>query len=186
MKKLLISVLLIAAPLSCFANSSDLGVTVVSKKCGDAEMSLRCTAVGDGIADCLHPSLVYKSKGSIRKLPNPKGLKDTSPTSIACVRSKNDNAEYFHVMYDVLPTGCDVCEWHHLYDASGHLLTQSDPATIKISNVPPAQSIAPNNRSFDELSKKLNLGAYEDEDIVCEGAHVDSKGNLLCSVKINR
>jgi hypothetical protein len=36
------------------------------------------------------------------------------------------------------------------------------------------------------LSKKLNLGAYEDEDVVCEGEHVDSKGNLLCSVKINR
>lgn len=80
---------------------------------------------------------------------------------------------------------CDVCEWHHLYDTNGHLLTESDPATIKVSNVPPTQSIAPNNRSFDELSEKMNLGAYEDEDIVCEGAHMD-KATLVANSPISR
>ncbi|WP_147292991.1 hypothetical protein [Dyella psychrodurans] len=186
MKKemLLIAVLLFATPLTCVASGDNLGVTVVSKKCGGAEMSLRCTAVGHGMADCLHPSLVYRSRGAIRRLPLPRWLKDSSPTGIACVVSKSDNTSYFHVMYSVLPMGCDVCEWHHLYDTNGHLLTESDPATIKVSNVAPAQSITSNNRSFDGLSKKLNLGAYEDEDIVCEGAHIDGKGNLLCHMRV--
>lgn len=181
---LLVAMVLFAIPMSCLASGDGLGVIVVSKKCGDAEMSLTCTAMGHGVADCLHPSLIYRSKSRLIKLPTPKGLQDSSPTGLACVVSKNDNAQYFHVMYSVLPTGCDVCEWHHLYDTNGHLLTESDPATIKVSNVPPTQSTAPNNRSFDESSKKLNLGAYEDDDIVCEGAHIDSKGNLLCHVEI--
>ena len=186
MKKrmLVVAIMLFFMPLTCFANEGDLGVIVVSRKCGEAEMNLRCPSIGHGMANCLHPSLIFKSKDGFKRLPIPKGLRGDSPVGLACVGSKNDNTSYFHVLYSVLPTGCAVCEWHHLYDTNGHLLTTSNPATITIPDMPPSQSVVPNNKSFDDLSKKLNLNEYDDTYIVCEGLHDDSKGNLRCSVEV--
>ena len=71
-----------------------------------------------------------------------------------------------------------------MYDANGKLLTSSFPATVDVPNAPPAQSIAPNNQSFDDLSKKLDLDEYKADSIVCTGPHVDAKGNLLCPVSV--
>jgi hypothetical protein len=176
---------LVVASLTSFASGSAVGVTVISKQCGDAQMSLNCPATGHGTANCLHPALYFKSKnGQQNRLSNPKGLEKQQPIGLACTVSKNDKSNYFYVLYGSLPTGCGVCEWHHLYAANGKLLTSSFPATVDVPNAPPAQSVAPNNQSFDDLSKKLNLDEYKADSIVCTGPHVDAKGNLLCPVNV--
>lgn len=182
---LALTLTLLAAPLTSLASGSAVGVPVITKQCGDVQMSLNCPAAGHGTVNCLHPVLYFKSKnGQQNRLGNPKGLEKQQPIGLACTASKNDKSHYFYVLYGSLPTGCDVCEWHHLYDANGKLLTSSFPATVDVPNAPPAQSIAPNNQSFDDLSKKLNLDEYKADSIVCTGPHVDAKGNLLCPVNV--
>lgn len=172
--------------LSSYAASTAPSVAVVSEPCGASEMALQCRSLGKGKADCLHPVLTIKTDGGqAQKLGNPKGIEEQSPMGLACVTSQVDHNQYFYVLFGSLPSGCDVCEWHHLYDTHGKLLTTSDPATIVIPDAPPTQSIAPNNRSFDDLSKKLNLGNDQASTIVCVGPHIDGKGNPRCTAEVS-
>ncbi|WP_147292987.1 hypothetical protein [Dyella psychrodurans] len=178
---LLVALLLFAMPLSCLATGDSLGVIVVSKKCGDAEMSLRCLAIHGGKLDCLHPSLMLKDgSGRYSKMATPKGMEKLSPVGLACSVSSKNALSYFVVEYGELPAGCEYCEWFHIYDTHGKLLTSSYPSVLNIEGMEPPRDKAPNNIDFTSWSKKLGLGKSEEEYLQCDGDPLDANGNPVC------
>jgi hypothetical protein len=183
LKKLLFMMIvwIFAAPVACFAGGGELGKAVVSKKCGDAEMSLRCPAIQGGRLDCLHPSLVLKdSSGRYSKMATPKDMEKLSPIGLACSVSSNNTLSYFVVEYGELPAGCEYCEWFHIYDTHGKLLTSSYPSVLNIDGMEPPRDKAPNNIDFTSWSKKLGLGKSEEEYLQCDGDPLDANGNPVC------
>lgn len=176
-----VALLLFAVPLSCLANGDSPGATVVSKKCGDAEMSLQCHAIKDGRLDCLHPSLVLKDgSGRYSKMATPKGMEKLSPVGLACSVSSKNTLSYFVVEYGELPAGCEYCEWFHIYDTHGELLTSSNPPVLNIEGMEPPRDKAPNNIDFTSWSKKLGLGKSEEEYLQCDGEPLDARGIPAC------
>jgi hypothetical protein len=127
----------------------------LTRRCGDAEMTLQCAASD---ATCTHTSLtIGNADGAPRAVAKPSGLEEYTAVGLGCVAAKNNTA-YFVVQYGERPYGCGFCEWYHLYDVRGNLLTHSDPAILTDDTLPDGQNQVPNNREYDELSKKLGIG----------------------------
>ncbi|MFS6706503.1 hypothetical protein WHK35_14370, partial [Staphylococcus aureus] len=56
------------------------------------------------------------------------------------------------------PEGCEFCEWFHIYDTQGNLLTHSSPAVLTDNSLPDGQKQFPNNKEFNAMNRKLGLG----------------------------
>lgn len=179
------AILLLTLFTACYADASGSSVAVISAKCGNTEMSIRCTSMGNGSVNCLHPSLVLRAdKGKMVRINKPVGLENHSPVGLGCKQSPRDHLNYFTVKYSDLPIGCAVCEWYHLYDANGKILTHNNPPTITIPNAPPSQSIGPNNDEYEKISSELKVADTKTEDIICEGPHINRNGNLICMMEV--
>jgi len=178
---LVLALLLLAAPLTSFASEEHPDVAVMTKQCGEVVMSITCPSAGYGKLNCLKTSLMLKTRdGQTKRLTNPKGMEDYTATGLTCSASKVNKASYFVVSYGELPSGCEFCEWYHLYDAKGNSLTSSNPPLLENPNAPPAQNMAPNNKEFDELNGKLGLEKFTVKYLTCDGTTSDSKGNAIC------
>jgi len=178
---LALALTLLAPPWTSFASGEHPDVAVMTKRCGEVVMSITCPSDGHGKLNCLKTSLTLKTKdGQTQRLTNPKGMEDYTATGLTCSASKVNKASYFVVGYGELPSGCEFCEWYHLYDAKGTSLTSSSPPLLENPNGPPAQNMAPNNKEFDALNAKLGLGKFTVNYLTCDGTTSDSKGNAIC------
>jgi len=178
---LALALLLLLATFAHPANAEGFGVAVVSKMCGEAEMSLRCKPRIDGKLDCLHPLLILKERsGHFSKMATPSGMEKYSPVGLACAVSSKEHDSYFVVEFGELPEGCEYCEWFHLYDKHGKLLTSSNPAIQTITGMESPRDKVPNNSDFTAFSKKLGLGMSKEEYLQCDGDPLDEKGKPTC------
>ncbi len=127
------------------------------KECSGARMALQCDASSK---DCTSSTLQYiDPQGQARAAEKPRGMQDYTAVGLGCLTAK-DGSGYFVVQYGELPYGCKFCEWFHLYDASGALLTHSDPPILTGADAAP-DGQAPNNREFEAQHRKLGLGRPE-------------------------
>lgn len=90
-------------------------------------------------------------------VPRPSEMADYTAVGLGCARTKGGEP-YFIVQYGELPWGCKFCEWFYLHDTSGAQLTRSKPPVLfdpDSSN--PSEQYSPNNKEFNDLSKKLGI-----------------------------
>jgi hypothetical protein len=133
---------------------------VLKKQCGAARMTIHCAP---NSTDCKQTTLTFKpAEGRARVVDKPKGLGGYTAVGLACA-SAPDHSQYFVVQYGERPYGCAFCEWYHIYSKDGTLLTHSDPAILTDTALPPAQQQHPNNKEYNELSKRLELDEQEIE-----------------------
>jgi hypothetical protein len=124
------------------------------KQCGAAQMALQCAASSK---DCTSTSLRYvDAQGNAVEAAKPKGMDTYTAVGVGCLTAK-DGSNYFVVKYGELPYGCAFCEWFHLYDSNGAVLTHSDPPILTGDAAAPDDQ-APNNNEFKALHRKLGLG----------------------------
>lgn len=130
------------------------------KSCGDAKMWLRCN-LDDSECRKTSLSLTY-AKDRVIDIPPPHELAKYTAVGLDCAFGSDGNA-YFIVEYGERPFGCKFCEWFHLYDASGSLLTHSNPPILIDNTLPENQKRLPNNEEFDALTEKFGIGAVNIE-----------------------
>lgn len=124
--------------------------------CGHSTMILHCTA------DQCHATslqLISHDNGTFKALDihSPQGLEQYTAVGLACSKA-TDGMPYFVVQYGQLPEGCEFCEWFHIYDTQGNLLTHSTPAILTDNSLPDGQQQFPNNKEFNAMNRKLGLG----------------------------
>jgi hypothetical protein len=128
--------------------------TWVSKDCGPAQMSLRCSAAEP---DCTRTSLSLKnSHGQRIDINPPVELAEFTAVGIDCVIARN-GVRYFVVQYGERPYGCKFCEWYEMYDISGNLLTHSVPPILVGKAHSGADQQMPNNDEFEALADQMGI-----------------------------
>ncbi|WP_434777127.1 hypothetical protein [Neisseria sp. Ec49-e6-T10] len=158
-------------------------ITALSVSCDDAQLSLKCESADPQQANCTKTSLYFKNaEGKEVFVPQPEEMKkDYTAKGAACVRSEAKNMPYFVVEYGQLPTGCNMCEWHYLYDIHGQQLTKNVPIFFKEQD-----DQTPNNEEFTKLTEQLKLKLVELDYVKCRSIYgdVDSNDDPLCIQEI--
>jgi hypothetical protein len=127
----------------------------LSIDCGEVKVAIQCSRTSK---DCTQTDLMLqRADGSRLKLKKPRGMKDYTAMGLACAKARN-GTPYIMVQYGTLPSGCEFCEWFHLYSTQGKVLTHSDPPILFIKNAPPVAHQAPNNIQYTKLYQKLGIG----------------------------
>jgi hypothetical protein len=129
----------------------------VTLECADTGFHLR-KEHANGAA---RPALFVGAGRAGKPVVGPAELAGYDPVGIACVTSARTGGQWLAVQYGGMEGGCGFCEWIHLYDARGRLLTRSDPPILSDASLPPAQQQLPNNREFTRLSEELQLDRPE-------------------------
>jgi hypothetical protein len=131
----------------------------ISQTCDGATMLLACKGPGTACADT--QLSIRTARGDTHALPKPRGLEHTTASGLACVASKT-GAHYFVVEYAGPPATCRVCDWAHLYDTDGTLLTHSQPTVIELGPSLPGHSVGhtmANNVDYIRRYRLLQLEA---------------------------
>jgi hypothetical protein len=153
-QQLQIAAFLAAALLSSSEANADGGRHAFAKTCGGSTMVIHCSP---SRAECDRNELVIRQgRNPPRSLPLPHGLENYDPVGLACA-STPDRHTYFVVEYGDATHTCATCEWHHIYDADGKILTRSDPAFVNDPSLPGGQSSHPDANDFIRVSKQLKL-----------------------------
>lgn len=139
-----------AAPASATGPSISGTATV---QCAGTDFHLR----NEGIGDAARPVLLMGPANAAAAVPGPAGMADYAPVGIACVTSSKTGGQWLAVQYGEADRGCSFCEWIHLYDGRGHVLTGSVPPILMDKSLPAARQQRPNNRDFIRLSEELQL-----------------------------
>lgn len=165
MKKMIFNLVVFLGLIIVNPSFADRKLTAVTKQCGETEIKLVCTKLGD--RGCEASKLSFQSKGmpeNIIKLPKEIKASNFSAVGLSCTENPNGE-QYVIVQFGELPYGCEICEFYYLYDLKGNALTKSDPLLLKEQVVEgdSRKSLTPNNREFNEMSKKLNIKFKEVE-----------------------
>lgn len=135
---------------------------LMQKQCGDTTFTL---VSEDGQPDGPRRTVVriIEANGAERALARPPLLEAYTAVGLGCATSSTDGVSYLVVQYGELSGGCAFCEWFHLYDARGDLLTANSQEFFTDETLPPAQQRYPDNESYEAMLKQLNLVAPEIE-----------------------
>jgi hypothetical protein len=125
----------------------------ITVQCAGTDFLLRPNGAGSPS----RPVLLRGVADAASTVAGPAGMADHDPVGIACVTSAKTGTQLLAVQYGEADGGCSFCEWIHLYDAQGRVLTRSAPPILVDESLPPAQQQSPNNRDFTRLSEELQL-----------------------------
>lgn len=129
---------------------------MIKQQCGNAEFSLSVDAGGDESAK--RTTLQRQaSDGQSMRIAVPEALHDYTAVGLGCAVSPADGKSYLVVQYGQLPEGCAYCEWFHLYDTDGNVLTKNTQAILVDRTQPQGSQEYPDNESYDALLKKLQI-----------------------------
>ena len=129
---------------------------MIRQQCGSAEFALSVDASGGENAERTTLRLLGP-EGHGKAIAVPDALKDYVPVGIGCATSPVDGRAYLVVQYGQLPEGCSFCEWFHLYDTDGNVLTSNTRAILLDQGQPPGKQEYPDNESYDAMLKKLQI-----------------------------
>lgn len=125
----------------------------ITVQCGGTSFHLR---QGEPGRDA-EPVVLMGEPDAATALSGPAELAGYVPVGIACLTSAKTGDQWLAVQYGEAEGGCRFCEWVHLFDTRGRLLTRSVPPVLSDESLPPAQRQSPNNREFTRLSEELQL-----------------------------
>jgi hypothetical protein len=119
----------------------------VSVACGQARVSMQCergTSTG-----CTQTRLMWQTGNEQPKPVQPPAEvgADRFAGGLACVQGR-DGASMVAVQYTAFPRDCKFCEFLFMYDASGRLLTRSEPLILGVG-----AEQRPNLDQFDQILK---------------------------------
>lgn len=134
---------------------SDVQDGALARTCGTSTMLIQCES-GDENCSRTDLHLEGAGRGERKQIAMPDELKDYTAVGLGCA-ANTEGKSYFVVQFGELPYGCEFCEWFHLYDTTGQLLTHSIPPIIEDAELPGASDQMPNNREYEALMKKLGL-----------------------------
>lgn len=129
---------------------------MIKQQCGNAQFSLSVDAGGDENAK--RTTLQRQgADGQSMRIAVPEALQDYTAVGLGCALSPADGKSYLVVQYGQLPEGCAYCEWFHLYDTDGNVLTKNTQAILVDRTQPQGSQEYPDNESYDALLKKLQI-----------------------------
>ncbi len=129
---------------------------MIKQSCGNAEFSLSVDSVGDEGARRTTLQR-HAADGQSMRIAVPEALHDYTAVGLGCAVSPADGKSYLVVQYGQLPEGCAYCEWFHLYDTDGNVLTKNTQAILVDRTQPQGSQEYPDNESYDALLKKLQI-----------------------------
>lgn len=129
---------------------------MIKQQCGNAEFSLSVDAGGD---ESVKRTTLQRhaSDGQSMRIAVPEALHEYTAVGLGCAVSPADGKSYLVVQYGQLPEGCAYCEWFHLYDTDGNVLTKNTQAILVDRTQPQGSQEYPDNESYDALLKKLQI-----------------------------
>lgn len=148
------------APMHADSGEPPGGGHVIQQHCGSAEFALSIDAGGDENAMRTTLRRLDPAAGT-KTIAVPDALKDYVAVGLGCATSPVDGRAYLVVQYGQLPEGCAFCEWFHLYDTDGNVLTRNAQALLIDQSQPPGKQQYPDNESYDAMLKKLRIAPPE-------------------------
>lgn len=115
--------------------------------CGQARVSMQCERQSSG--GCVQTGLMWQSGNEPPKRIQPPAElgADRFAGALACVQGR-DGKSMVAVQYTAFPRDCKFCEFLFMYDASGRLLTRSQPLILGTG-----AEQRPNLEQFDQVLK---------------------------------